>query len=271
MFTLFLTPLLAAIGIDDVIIGAAIAAAAGGASSWMGGYNSKKQLSRDAKKNYMYSLLMAKNGPSATVQGLRKANLNPILAATDGSFATPSMPSVSSNSVDSNVDIGSGIGMALQMKQTDSNVELQKSTAELNDANSKLVGIRAANELANRGLSGDYGAISRVLSSFGIDDKTVKEILPAFGKQVVNSIKDGISTPNGSVRSSADVKQSHIAEILEDEGLTTSDNEERTYDNLVRDEGREAAQAKYRSGERIERSRRRKRELNHRRSPIYTR
>lgn len=270
MFILFFIPLLAVMGWDDALIIGGIAAAVGGGSAWFNGYNSKKQLSRDAKKNYLYSLMMAQNGPSASVKGLRKAGLNPILAATDGSFATPSMPSVHSNPVDA--DFGGALGTAMQMRQTDSNIELQKSTADLNDANAKLAGVKAANELANRGLTGDYAAISRVLSSFGLDDKTIKSILPAFSKQVFHSIKDGISVPNGSVRSSAAVKQDHVAEILEDEGLSKPlPKEERIYDDLVREEGREAAHAKYLRGEKIERYRRRKRELNHRRSPIFTR
>lgn len=207
MLTLFLAPLLAVMGWDDALIiggiSAALSASGAGLSSWLGNSNSKKQLSRDAKRNYIYSLRMAMNGPSSTVKGLRKAGLNPILAATDGSFATPSMPSVSSNGIDSKVDTASALSTAMSVAQTKSNIDLQDSTSELNDANTKLAGVKAANELANRGLNGSFGALSRVLSEFGFDSKTVNAILPAFGK--------GKSTPNGSSRSDGSVKISHVA------------------------------------------------------------
>lgn len=207
MFTL-LVPLLGFIGIDDALILGGLVAGSAGLSSWLGNKNSKKQLKREAEANYAYSLRMAKNGPSASVEGLRKAGLNPILAATDGSFATPSMPSVSGGDVKSDVDIGGALGTVMQMKQTDSNIELQKSTSELNDANSKLAGIKAANELANRGLSGNWGALSRVLSEFGFDSKTVSAVLPSFAK--------GTSTPNGSVRPEGAVKVDHVAGVDDD-------------------------------------------------------
>lgn len=203
MLTLIFTPLLAVMGWDDALIVGGIAAALGGSSagltSWLGNKNSKKSLKRQAALNYRYQLLMAKNGPSATVEGLRKAGLNPMLAATDGSFATPSMPSVSADAGSySKVDMGSALDTALSIRQTDANVDLQKSQSELNDTNAKLNGIRAMNELSNGGFGNDWFKVgNRLMQSFGFDKSTAEKLVKSF-RSADSANAKGVSVPNGS-------------------------------------------------------------------------
>lgn len=163
----------------------------------------KKNMALQAAYNYDYALKMARNGPSATVEGLRKAGLNPILAATDGSFATPSFNGTSPSFPPGGSSGSNPISDAMAIRRNDADVDLAKSQAELNDANAKLAGVRAVNEFANRGLNGNAAVVSRLLTSFGFTDKEITGMLPMFEK--------GKSTPNGSVKSEGEVKQSHVA------------------------------------------------------------
>lgn len=69
-----------------------------------------------AALEYDYTLKSAKEGPSAWVQGLRDANLNPILAATEGQYSSlPSynMPSV--NTVSGTGGVNTKASAALSM------------------------------------------------------------------------------------------------------------------------------------------------------------
>lgn len=193
-------------------LGAAIGLAAAGygmsqannvGSMLLGNKLGRDNAALQAALNYKYALKMAENGPSASVAGLRKAGLNPILAATDGAFATPSFNGTSLSFPSSGSGDGNAISAAMAIRQSDANIELSESQSKLNEANAKLAGVRAANEFANRGLNGNAAAISRLLSSFGFDDKAIKGMLPMF--------ESGKSTPNGSVKSEGEVKMSHVA------------------------------------------------------------
>ena len=193
-------------------LGAALGLAAAGygmsqannlGTMFLGNQLGKKNMALQAAMNYHYAMKMAQNGPSASVAGLRKAGLNPILAATDGSFATPSFNGTSPSFPSSGSGGSNTMADAMAIKQSDANIDLAKSQADLNDANAKLAGVRAANEFANRGLNGNAAVVSRLLSSFGFNDNEIKGMLPMFEK--------GKSTPNGSVKSEGEVKMSHVA------------------------------------------------------------
>lgn len=193
-------------------LGAALGLAAAGygmsqannlGTMFLGNELGKKNMALQAAMNYSYAMKMAQNGPSASVAGLRKAGLNPILAATDGSFATPSFNGTSPSFPSAGSGGSNTMADAMAIKQSDANIDLAKSQADLNDANAKLAGVRAANEFANRGLNGNAAVVSRLLSSFGFNDKEIQGMLPMFEK--------GKSTPNGSVKSEGEVKMSHVA------------------------------------------------------------
>lgn len=170
--------LFAVLGFDDALILGGLMAGGAAMSNWLGNRNAKKNAKREAELNYKYSLLMAQNGPSASVEGLRKAGLNPILAATDGAFATPSMPSVKMDT-SNNGDVSSHLSNAIALmnadanqEQTAANVALQKTQGELNEQNAVKIGLESQklkeqirqiqvdteNSRRTGGLSGGYGA-----------------------------------------------------------------------------------------------------------------
>lgn len=277
-------------------LGAALGLAAAGygmsqannlGTMFLGNQLGKKNMALQAAMNYHYAMKMAQNGPSASVAGLRKAGLNPILAATDGSFATPSFNGTSPSFPSSGSGGSNTMADAMAIKQSDANIDLLKSQSELNQANTKLVGVRAANEFANRGLSGSSAAISRLLSSFGFDDNAIKGMLPMF--------ENGKSTPNGSVKSEGEVKMSHVAShdinhevnrgVFDGEYQEPNEVDKKIYDELVRVHGKEAARAMYSPSESVERwherlddapkyrdaKKRFERTKFHRKSPIFTR
>lgn len=270
--------LLAAIGIDDAIIIGCIATAVGASTtslgSWLGNKNSKKQISRDAALNYKYQLLMAENGPTASVNGLRKAGLNPMLAV-NGGISTPTMPSVKSDmSNTGNPNAAAALDTAMSLRSTESTVDLQDTQSDLNKAQEKLTGIRAANELANRGLGGKFGALSRVLSEFGFDTKTVKEILPAF--------QTNKNVPNGSERLTNATAMQNVPSprrssdddfedfILSDEGRKRYEVLKQSADDIYRNTGErppiEALDTRFKDADKVYR-----REKYRRHSSIYTR
>lgn len=271
-------------------LGAALGLAAAGygmsqannlGTMFLGNQLGKKNMALQAAMNYHYAMKMAQNGPSASVAGLRKAGLNPILAATDGSFATPSFNGTSPSFPSAGSGGSNTMADAMAIKQSDANIDLAKSQSNLNDANAKLAGVRAANEFANRGLNGSAAAISRLLSSFGFDDKAIKGMLPMFEK--------GKSTPNGSVKSEGEVKMSHVASVnrgvFDGEYQEPDEVQKKIYDELVRVHGKEAARSMYGSSESVERwydrlddspryrdaKKRFDRTKFHRKSPIFTR
>ncbi len=271
-------------------LGAALGLAAAGygmsqannlGTMFLGNQLGKKNMALQAAMNYHYAMKMAQNGPSASVAGLRKAGLNPILAATDGSFATPSFNGTSPSFPSSGSGGSNTMADAMAIKQSDANIDLAKSQADLNDANAKLAGVRAANEFANRGLNGNAAVVSRLLSSFGFNDNEIKGMLPMFEK--------GKSTPNGSVKSEGEVKMSHVASVnrgvFDGEYQEPDEVQKKIYDELVRVHGKEAARAMYGPSESVERwhdrlddspryrdaKKRFERTKFHRKSPIFTR
>lgn len=262
--------LLAVMGWDDALIIGGIAAAIGGTTtslgSWLGNRNSKKQISRDAFYNYKYQLLMAENGPTASVKGLRKAGLNPMLAA-NGGISTPTMPSVKSDmSNTGNPNATAALDTAMALRSTESTVDLQDTQSDLNKAQEKLTGIRAANELANRGLDGKFGALSRVLSEFGFDTKTVKEILPAF--------QTNKNVPNGSERLTNATAMQNVPFILTDEGRKRYEMLQRCADDIYRKTGErppiEALDTRFKDADKVyRRAKRSEKDLKN--SSIYTR
>lgn len=275
-FLSFFPTLLAVMGWDDALVIGGVAAALGGASalgSWLGNKNSKKQISRDAALNYKYQLLMAQNGPSAAVKGLRNAGLNPILAA-NGGISTPTMPSVKSDmSNTGNIDAARALDTAMALRSTDSTIDLQDTQSDLNKAQEKLTGIKAANELANRGLDGKFGALSRVLSEFGFDTKTVKDLLPAFrtNKNVPNgSERLTNATAMQNVPSSLSSDDDFEDYIMSDEGRKRYEMLKRSADDIYRKTGErppiKALDTRFKNSDEVYR-----REKYRRHSSIFTR
>lgn len=163
-------------------------------SNYLGGKNEKKSL----RRQYEYAQKYALNSPSWNVQGLRKAGLNPILAATDGAFSSPTVPSVGRNnpsgSDGSSVDL---IGSVMQSKAIQSTIDTNKSQSFKNFA-------EGLTKLKNGGLSGGYGAIKTLASSLGINDSDAQKVLKDFGFTPPNPL--GISVPDGARLSPHDVK-----------------------------------------------------------------
>lgn len=123
----------------------------------VGRYFGKKRAEDTAALNYAYAQRYAENGPLWSVTGLRKAGLNPILAASSG--FSPSMGSavqvtdnVQSNGGSSGGESPFAISrnnrlVKMQEKQAESTVDTQKSQQRLNDAQAKATTMKAQQEV----------------------------------------------------------------------------------------------------------------------------
>lgn len=195
------------IGVDDALILGSLMAGGTALGSFLGKKSSKDQ----AKLNYKYSLMMAENGPSASVKGLRKAGLNPILAATDGSFSSPQMPSVSAPQAGTETGMAMA-NLALNTAQTESNVDLQKtqqgvneSAETLNRANAFKSFTDGITKLSTGGLSGGYAALHSLGTKLGFGKQETSDILKSFGfGSPSGSAPDGtVKPPTANIRRNA--------------------------------------------------------------------
>lgn len=124
----------------------------------VGRYFGKKRAEDTAALNYAFAKRYAENSPMWSVTGLRKAGLNPILAASGG--FSPSMGSsvqvtdnVQSNGGSSGGESPFAITRAnrqvnLLKKQTESNIKNQESQAALNNAQAKATTMKAQADVA---------------------------------------------------------------------------------------------------------------------------
>ena len=234
-----------------------------------------KSASKYLKKQYQYARLYALNSPSWTVQGLRNANLNPILAATDGAFSSPTVPSVSAPDVSSRsanvVDPSVLVGMINQTKQTKSQVELQRAQAF-------KTFVEGLNDLKTNGFkSSSLADISNLASSLGFRDSQIQSILKAYGFDNLSaSNSSGPSNPSSVTKT-----RHHPLDTLPVNKPVTdylSPSERKSFNVLVDKYGYDKAlsifsgaidEASHRK--RVNDAFRRTRSRGHRVSPIYTR
>lgn len=161
-------------------------------SAAIGDRYSSKAEKRSLARQYAYAQQYALNSPSWNVEGLRRANLNPILAATDGAFSSPTVPSVSQNWRSADGDggrLGVSIPIEKQREMMDAQIAAIKADKDLKEAQENNVKQDTENKHNTGGLSGAYGAAN----------------------SVVNRALDSLSTshPSGSSTSSDDVKSRH--------------------------------------------------------------
>lgn len=133
-----------------------------------------KSLSSQLHKNFNYAALYAKNSPTWSVEGLRKANLNPILAATDGAFSSPTVPNAngsmgSFSSSGTSFSAGNPIELLNQYK-SGKLLDAQRANVEADTiqkaANTKLTEVKADNE-SNVGGVGSVWSLGHSLFSRG--------------------------------------------------------------------------------------------------------
>lgn len=137
---------------------------------------------KSASTQYHYTRKFTKNSPSWQVEGLRKAGLNPILAAGGGfspsSWSPSAAPSASVSPKDVNILQG------LQVKQLEQQNRLLESQVEGQE-------IKNENDRKNRGLTGKFGAISRVISEG-------QEVLDKKQPQINKWLQDSNNRPRSS-------------------------------------------------------------------------
>ena len=209
-------------------------------NSFVGGAISNYWNEKQAALNYKYAERYARNSPSWNVAGLRNAGLNPILAATGGQFSggswTPSSASVAS------VNPVKGDPLAVkQLQLLDAEIEGQK--------------IRNENERKNRGLSGNWAGISRILSEAEEKGSNAAEKVSSFIQNTPLFTVEKRADFNEEPYSDDERKALRFYEILLDHGISDGDIRdhmgEEGYEHLER------AWAKRRRNERGSRSSRR--------------
>lgn len=127
------------------------------------------------ESNYQYQLRYAQNSPKSQVIGLRKAGLNPILAA-GGGFHPSSMPGSSASSIPSAPSASSGYTpsgghgrklydplLSKQLELLDTQIDGQK--------------IRNNNDAKNMGLSGRDATVARLASELGLTPDKLRSFL----------------------------------------------------------------------------------------------
>lgn len=213
----------------------------------VGLYYGKKRAEEAAKLNYAYAQRYAENGPMWSVTGLRKAGLNPILAANGG--FSPSMGS--SVQVTDNVHSnGGGAGgespfaitrnnrlLKIQEAQAESNIRNQDSQASLNNAQAQATTMKAQSdvalnnarirqieqEISNIEKGGGYrlGALSDThrfvneLYSIPRDEESIGSYLNHGPMDGVIELEDGrAAKPDGTARLSPEAKKVRTDEFF---------------------------------------------------------
>lgn len=169
------------------------------AEGHMNNYFSRKAAEQSAALQYKYAEKYALNSPSWNVAGLRNAGLNPILAATDGSFSSPTVPNVKVDNNPSNSHGGYDPSVISQLRMLNSQKDLNRASAlkEFTDALTKL---------KTGGFTGHYGALHSLGTSLGFKSGEIDGILRNFGFSPLSK-----SSPDGSTNSPSSIKsKSHV-------------------------------------------------------------
>lgn len=153
-------------------------------------------------QEFEFASRYATDSPKWNVTGLRKAGLNPILAV-NGGFSGGNSPHASGGSVGSGgstnpnvrMDVLSAINAHKQNQLLDEQIEGQR--------------IKNNNEKKNRGLTGQYGAWSRLISELGFsNDDPVPSHRPKDFSQVLDSIGNFLGLSFGNDIHSAFIQHS---------------------------------------------------------------
>lgn len=235
----------------------------------VGRYFGKKRAEDTAALNYAYAQRYAENGPMWSVTGLRKAGLNPILAANGG--FSPSMGSavnVTDNVQSNGGSAGGESPFAITRSNRLANLQAEqvKSSVELNRANAKATTMKAQADVAEAN-----ARIKRVNQDFNINSP--KERLAIGTDKVLDTVSDSAHALN-ELYTTPDVDRASVL-VNHPDDWKPDDNEIKTYDTLVHEKGKEAALGLYGAGHRVEEWRSRQREFkrtgHHRKSLIFTR
>lgn len=183
-----------------------------------------------AALEYDYSLKSAKEGPSAWVQGLRSANLNPILAATEGQYS--SLPSFSMPSVNTVSGTGghrpntgvlsmipyiggmiSSIASARQANAQASNIKAitantdksMKADIALKTAQAAKINAGLATEGYGKGLIGDSikatkDAIKSTTEAPSTMSQVGHSLMGVFGRKSARDVHDEAMRPKPSTK-----------------------------------------------------------------------
>lgn len=155
------------------LVGNTLYQATGGAASAKQQFQYQKQLQEQQNQYNVYNM---QHQYQWTMQDMQKAGLNPVLAASNGSNSVGAVGAGSASGGTTQGDILGGITSALQLalqdKQTDSNIKLQDSQAELNNAK------KAESLETTKNITPQAGATVKKLNSeaaVNSAEKTLKE------------------------------------------------------------------------------------------------
>ena len=254
------------IGIDDAMM-AAIAGGAQGAMNLgtsfvnqaFGNYNRKKNAEQSFKSytkqglfdyqlangpyfdlaqryneaNYNLSRRYAENSAKWATTGLRKAGLNPILAASQGfnaqtgaqgaqmSPSSSSSPSFNQSTAVHAPDIMEGLRDMSSARLTDANAKLVQTQADNIEAQTANTLIDAINKAEHKGLSGNIGGLAGLLNN------ALTELTGSTGSVLQDAVLDKVSSkyandvkPNASASEKKEVKRKAerwLSDIIKEE------------------------------------------------------
>lgn len=251
------------ISVGGMIAGAAattaMQAAAQQGSSFLGAlqnyYFGKKSEKNSLARQYYYAQQYALNSPSWTVQGLRNANLNPILAATDGAFSSPTVPSVSTpnlGSSGSSPDISGMLGALNSLATGEKERELMEGQTSVAKSQAFKTFVDGLTELKKGGYSGNAANLSVLAKDLGLTSGDFDSILKQFGFGGSGDNPLTKSTPDKPAKpSTSSIKSKHVP--LPSEKILGHDEWERTVDYAL---GTSKTWRDYRREEREDRARR---------------
>lgn len=170
--------------------------------------------------NYNLSRRYAENSAKWATTGLRKAGLNPILAASQGfnaqtgaqgSQMSPSSsgsPSFNQSTAVHSPDIMEGFRDMSSARLTDANAKLVQTQADNIEAQTANTLIDAINKAENKGLSGNIGGLAGLLNN------ALTELTGSTGSVLQDAVLDKVSSkyandvkPNASPSEKKEVKR----------------------------------------------------------------
>ena len=173
----------------------------------------KKAEKVSLRRQYKYAEKYAKNSPSWTVEGLRNANLNPILAATDGAFSSPTVPSVSTPSFSGGGSSGDsildGLNTLSNLQTADKQRDLMSAQAALTKADAELAEARIDTEQAHQAKLLSDAEKARVDSDNARHTKGVNNIWSA-GMSALTHLGDVLPANTSTSSKLHDIKSSHV-------------------------------------------------------------